>query len=108
MNDSSASDRTARSDSELAFESILARLHDVVRELESGELPLERSLELFEEGVRLAGLGGERLDRAEARVEELLAVTENGVRTRPLDAEDSSRVPTPSAADRQLPPREKR
>ncbi|AKF03290.1 exodeoxyribonuclease VII small subunit [Sandaracinus amylolyticus] len=70
---------------EPAFEAILARLSEVVGELERGDLPLERSLALFEEGVRLARLGGTRLDDAEARVEELLAAGEAGVRTRPID-----------------------
>ncbi|MCX7807226.1 MAG: exodeoxyribonuclease VII small subunit [Deltaproteobacteria bacterium] len=55
-----------------SFESLLDRLTQIVRELESGEIPLERALMLFEEGVRLAREGKERLDRAEARIEELL------------------------------------
>ncbi|MET0342651.1 MAG: exodeoxyribonuclease VII small subunit [Polyangiales bacterium] len=55
-----------------AFEDILARLGTVVERLESGELPLEESLSLFEEGVRLSRLGGARLDEAERRVERLL------------------------------------
>jgi exodeoxyribonuclease VII small subunit len=68
-----------------AFETIIARLQEVVGELERGDLPLERSLALFEEGVRLAREGGSRLDAAETRVEELLSVNEAGVRTRPLE-----------------------
>lgn len=75
---------------EPSFEAILARLHEVVGELEKGDLPLERSLALFEEGVRLARLGGARLDRAEARVEELLAANEHGIRTRPIESADPS------------------
>ncbi len=55
-----------------AFEDILARLGTVVERLESGELPLEQSLSLFEEGVRLSRLGSARLDEAERRVERLL------------------------------------
>lgn len=54
------------------FEKVMDRLAQVVSELEKGELPLERALVLFEEGVRLSREGTERLDRAEARVEELL------------------------------------
>lgn len=70
-----------------AFETIIARLQEVVGELERGDLPLERSLALFEEGVRLAREGGSRLDAAEARVEELLSVNEAGARTRPLETQ---------------------
>ncbi len=68
-----------------AFETIITRLQEVVGELERGDLPLERSLALFEEGVRLAREGGSRLDAAEARVEELLSVNEAGVRARPFE-----------------------
>lgn len=55
-----------------AFEEILTRLSTVVERLESGELPLEESLTLFEEGVRLSRFGAARLDEAERRVERLL------------------------------------
>lgn len=55
-----------------SFEDVMSRLTKVVAELEAGDLPLERALVLFEEGVRLSRQGAERLDRAEARIEELL------------------------------------
>ena len=54
------------------FESSLAALEKIVRELERGELPLEKSLELFERGVRLARECQERLQQAERRIEVLL------------------------------------
>jgi exodeoxyribonuclease VII small subunit len=56
-----------------AFEELLARLNVVVEKLESGDLTLEDSLALFEEGVRLSRLGATRLDDAERRVERLLS-----------------------------------
>ncbi len=71
--------------SEPSFEQILARLQDVVERLESGELPLEESLAVFEEGIRLSRLGARRLDEAERRVEELLGDGESA-RTKPLAA----------------------
>jgi exodeoxyribonuclease VII small subunit len=55
-----------------AFEEILTRLSTVVERLESGELPLEESLALFEEGIHLSRNGAARLDEAERRVERLL------------------------------------
>jgi len=55
-----------------AFEEILSRLSTVVERLESGDMPLEESLTLFEEGVRLSRIGAARLDEAERRVERLL------------------------------------
>ena len=68
--------------SELSFEQILGRLQAVVERLESGDLPLEKSLAVFEEGIRLSRLGATRLDEAEARVEELLG---EGEQTRDLN-----------------------
>jgi exodeoxyribonuclease VII small subunit len=62
----------------LSFEESARRLTAIVEELEGGELPLERSLELFEEGIKLARSAKSRLDRAEKRVEELLAVDGQG------------------------------
>jgi exodeoxyribonuclease VII small subunit len=59
-------------EAEARFEDILARLGSVVDKLEAGDLPLEDSLLLFEEGVRLSRLGTARLDEAERRVERLL------------------------------------
>ena len=64
--------------SEAPFEASLERLTDIVDRLENGELGLEESLALFEEGVRLARQAQERLDAAEKRVEELIAVDQDG------------------------------
>jgi exodeoxyribonuclease VII small subunit len=66
-------------EAEPSFEAALARLGEIVQALEKGDLTLERSLALFEEGVRLSRLGAERLESAEARVEQLLGVSANGV-----------------------------
>jgi exodeoxyribonuclease VII small subunit len=54
------------------FEEALARLESIVRELEEEDLPLERSLAVFEEGVRLSRLLHERLNEAERKVEILM------------------------------------
>jgi exodeoxyribonuclease VII small subunit len=60
------------------FEQCVERLSTIVERLEDGELPLEESLRLFEEGVRLARLSQARLDNAEKRVEQLLRIDEDG------------------------------
>jgi len=75
-----AETRTASGESSGAssFEASLHRLTEVVEKLESGELGLEESLALFEEGVGLARAAQQRLDAAEKRVEELVRVDENG------------------------------
>ena len=66
---------------ELDFEAALKRLTAIVERLESGDLSLEQSLQLFEEGTRLSRTSQAQLDAAEKRVEELLAIDPNG---RPL------------------------
>jgi exodeoxyribonuclease VII small subunit len=57
---------------EKKFEAALSRLEEIVTELESGELALEQSLKLFEEGVKLARICNARLEEAERKVEILL------------------------------------
>ena len=57
---------------EQSFESSLASLERIVAHLESGDLPLERALELFEEGVALARRCQSQLGDAERKVEMLL------------------------------------
>ena len=54
------------------FESSLDELEAVVRELEAGDLPLERSLELFERGMGLSDSCRKQLEAAETRVEMLI------------------------------------
>lgn len=54
------------------FEASLGELEKIVRKLENGDLPLEQSLKLFEDGVRLSRECQERLDQAERRIEILL------------------------------------
>jgi exodeoxyribonuclease VII small subunit len=66
------------SSSDVAFEVAIKRLTEIVQVLERGELPLEESLRLFEEGVKLSRVSQQKLDSAEKRVEQLLAVDEQG------------------------------
>jgi len=55
-----------------SFEASLEALEQIVQQLESGDLPLEKSLELFEQGIRLSRECQERLSQAERRIEVLL------------------------------------
>ena len=55
-----------------SFEAGLQELELVVKQLESGELPLERALELFEKGMELSGACRKQLEEAEPRVEMLV------------------------------------
>ncbi len=55
-----------------SFEGSLDELEKVVKELESGDLPLERSLALFEKGMALSEQCRKQLEDAETRVEMLI------------------------------------
>ncbi len=55
-----------------SFEACLDELEKVVKELEAGDLPLERSLELFERGMGLSDTCRKQLEEAETRVEMLI------------------------------------
>jgi exodeoxyribonuclease VII small subunit len=66
------------------FDQILARLREVVMRLESGELSLEQSLLVYEEGVQLARRAQQLLASAEKRVE-ILVSTSGGVEVAPFD-----------------------
>jgi exodeoxyribonuclease VII small subunit len=72
------------------FETQLASLEKVVRDLERGDLPLEESLKLFEEGVRLSRECQERLNQAERRIEVLLRDGEGRPVLSAFDEEDAS------------------
>ena len=54
------------------FEAALKQLEEIVQRLEKGELSLEDSLKLYEEGIRLSRLCHAKLDEAEGRIEQLL------------------------------------
>jgi exodeoxyribonuclease VII small subunit len=54
------------------FEDCLQRLERIVQELERGEVPLEKSLTLFEEGMQLSSACRKELEQAEGKVEILL------------------------------------
>ena len=69
------------------FESSLEELERIVRELEQGDLPLERSLELFELGVALSRECQDRLNQAERRIEILMRDSHGRTTARPFDAE---------------------
>ncbi len=53
---------------EITFEQALARLEQIVKSLEGGNVPLEDLIKLFDEGTTLVKLCTERLDKAEEKV----------------------------------------
>ena len=73
---------------EKKFEAALARLEEIVSSLESGELGLEQSLKLFEEGVKLARVCNARLEEAERKVEVLLKDKNGKMTAKPFEEEE--------------------
>ena len=74
------------------FEASLQSLERIVGELERGELPLEKSLELFEQGVKLSRECQERLGEAERRIEVLLQDNDGRTFAEALGGDELSRA----------------
>jgi len=72
------------------FETALKRLEEIVKKLEGGDLTLDSSLELFEEGVHLSRLCHLKLGQAERRVEILPKNSEGAQQAVPFETEHES------------------
>jgi exodeoxyribonuclease VII small subunit len=70
---------------EANFEEAMKRIEKIVADLEKGDLPLEESLDRFEEAIKLARSCQEKLEKAEARISKLVRTGENGFRLEPLE-----------------------
>jgi exodeoxyribonuclease VII small subunit len=68
----------------MTFESDLTRLEAIVAELERSDLPLDRALQLFEEGVARVRSASDQLSRAEGQVQQLLEQADGTFRLDPL------------------------
>ena len=62
----------------MEFEKKIERLEEIVRVMEEGDLSLDQSLKLFEEGVKISRKCHEQLEKAEAKVTVLLSVDADG------------------------------
>jgi exodeoxyribonuclease VII small subunit len=67
-----------------SFEESLRKLETIVEQLERGDLALEESLKLFEEGVGLSSACKKELDAAEGRVEMLVKQRDGSLKTEPF------------------------
>lgn len=70
-----------------SFEESLKKLESVVERLEKGDLPLEESLKLFEEGVKLSETCKKQLESAEGKVQTLLKQRDGSFKTEPFPNE---------------------
>jgi exodeoxyribonuclease VII small subunit len=66
------------------FEESLKQLETIVNQLERGDLPLEESLKLFEEGVRLSSACKQDLDTAEGKVQILMKQRDGSMKPEPF------------------------
>lgn len=67
------------------FEEAMCRLEELVKRLEGGELSLDESLEVFEEGIKLSRWCIKKLEEAERKVEVLLKTEAGELEVKPLD-----------------------
>jgi exodeoxyribonuclease VII small subunit len=75
----------------LTFEAALERLRQIVQQLESGNLPLERLLELYEEGKRLSEFCERKLKEARQRIEGLQSRQTASGSPRPISEEEEEK-----------------
>jgi exodeoxyribonuclease VII small subunit len=70
------------------FESALKKLEETVAKLEEGDLPLDQSLKIFEEGIGLVQFCEKSLNEAQGKVEKLVTDTEGKRKRVPFEEED--------------------
>ncbi|MCZ8520636.1 MULTISPECIES: exodeoxyribonuclease VII small subunit [Paenibacillus] len=66
-----------------SFEQAMDQLERIVAQLESGDVPLEKAIELFQEGMRLSQLCGQKLEQVERKIE-ILVEQEGGMVKKPF------------------------
>ena len=72
------------------FEEAMKKLEQIVQELESGDLPLEKAISKFEEGIRLSKFCSKKLDETEKRITVLLQDQEGNVSQKPFPSENET------------------
>ncbi|MBU5443020.1 exodeoxyribonuclease VII small subunit [Paenibacillus sp. MSJ-34] len=69
-------DNTEKTENAHSFEEAIDKLEQIVTRLESGDVPLEQAIELFQEGMKLSQWCGLKLEQVERKIEMLME--ENG------------------------------
>jgi exodeoxyribonuclease VII small subunit len=70
----------------MSYEKRVERLQEIVNDLDGDGLPLDRALQLFEEGIEILRLASDELTKAEGRVQLLIERAEGVFETRDMDA----------------------
>ncbi len=84
------------------FEDALKKLEKIVSQLEEGDISLEDSLKLFEEGIRLSRICNQKLDEAEKRVEILIKGDDGTLKTKPFSPATHPGQPLSGSSDAPL------
>ncbi len=79
---------TEKQEAKQTFEASMERLEQIVKQLEQGDLPLERSLELFEEGMKISEICRRQLEEAENKVELLVKKSDGKVVAEPFPSNE--------------------
>jgi exodeoxyribonuclease VII small subunit len=72
------------------FEKAFQNLETIVKRLESEEMPLDESLQLFEEGIRLSRFCNQKLEEVEKKIELILSDAKGQPRIEPFESEESN------------------
>ena len=70
------------------FEQAMKQLEKIVQDLESGDMPLEKSIKTFEEGIQLSKFCSEKLDETEKRITILMQDTDGQLSEKPFGGEN--------------------
>jgi len=70
------------------FEKAFQQLETIVKRLESEEMPLDESLQLFEEGIRLSRFCNQKLEEVEKKIELILSDAKGEPRVEPFESEE--------------------
>ena len=70
------------------FEQSMKQLEQIVQDLESGDLPLEKAIKKFEEAIKLSKLCAKKLDETEKKISILLEDAQGNITQAPFPSED--------------------
>jgi len=86
-NDNAPAGASAKEDGlpAMTFEQAMEKLEAIVSKLESGDVPLETAIELFQEGMSLSRMCGQKLEQVERRIE-MLVEGDGGLQKKPFGA----------------------
>ncbi len=74
------------------FEDAMKRLEDIVNDLDSGDLPLEESLKVFEEGMKLVKFCSGKLEEADQKITKLVQDSDGEYSNQPFEIEEKDEI----------------